>query len=164
MRNLLSVTIVLTIVMILSTASSGICSFSEHILWSLEARSGIFPTSNLLLDQAGNLYGTAEEGGESGTSRTVFELRASGDKTVIWSFSVENGAGPTGGLIIFPKSEALAKNETHHAAALALVGLYLMLPPLISSLSSRVSIGSPSHTMLQSEPVASSKGKTIGVR
>lgn len=101
MKDLLSLTLVSTLLMILSTARPGYCNFSEHILWSLEPSSGIFPTSSLLLDQAGNLYGTAQEGGESGsTAGTVFEIRASGEKTVICSFHGENGAGPTGGLIM----------------------------------------------------------------
>jgi uncharacterized repeat protein (TIGR03803 family) len=86
--------------MILSTASPGICSFSEHILWSLEGSNGIFPQSNVLLDKAGNLYGTAENGGAYDSSGTVFEISAQGNKTVIWNFNGSNGAGPDRGLII----------------------------------------------------------------
>lgn len=40
-RNLLTATLLSTLVMILSTASPGICSFSEHILWSLEGNGDL---------------------------------------------------------------------------------------------------------------------------
>jgi hypothetical protein len=98
-RNLLSAMLVSTLAMILSTASPGICGFSEHILWSLKG-NGDLPRSNVLLDQAGNLYGTAGEGGPHDSSGTVFEISAKEDKTVIWNFSGQDGAGPDGGLIV----------------------------------------------------------------
>jgi len=110
--------------MMLTTASLGICSFSEHILWTLEGSSGVYPNSNLLLDQAGNLYGTTEEGGGDGT---VFEIGANGDKTVIWSFTPENGADPDGGLIM--DASGALYGTTAYGGAFADGTVFKLTPP-----------------------------------
>jgi len=60
------------------------------------------PVASLILDQAGNLYGTTVVGGAHSVG-TVFELtpKAGGSwtKKVLLNFNFKNGALPLGGLI-----------------------------------------------------------------
>lgn len=61
---------------------------------------GAWPLHNIVLDRAGNLYGTTSQGGANGGG-TVFQLTASGSgwtETIIASFPT--GANPQAGLII----------------------------------------------------------------
>jgi uncharacterized repeat protein (TIGR03803 family) len=84
--------------------------WTERILHVFqEASDGAFPVGGLVLDRAGNLYGTASGGGVN-QGGTVFEL--SPDSGGDWSFSVlysftKSGAqscafasGPTGNLVM----------------------------------------------------------------
>jgi len=80
----------------------------ETVLYSFCARGGEFctdgakPDAGLVLDQKGNLYGTAVEGGayEGGV---VFKVTPEGKETVLYSFcaqfSCADGAAPLAGLI-----------------------------------------------------------------
>jgi uncharacterized repeat protein (TIGR03803 family) len=129
-RNLLATMLVSTLAMILSTVSPGICSFYEHILWSLETSNGsngIFPQSSVLLDQAGNIFGTAWEGGAYDSSGAVFEISATGNKSVIWNFNGQNGAAPEGGLIT-DESGALY-GTTSGGGAFAGGTVFRLMPP-----------------------------------
>src|SRR4030095_3335610 len=45
------------------------------------------PVAGLILDGAGNLYGTAQNGGEHGQNGTVFKLSPSGTLTVLHEFN-----------------------------------------------------------------------------
>jgi uncharacterized repeat protein (TIGR03803 family) len=67
---------------------------------------GQFPNVGLVFDQKGNLYGTTEFGGVSG-SGTVFKLTPTGQETVLHSFCSQNnctdGAAPLRGPIIDQK-------------------------------------------------------------
>jgi len=54
-------------------ARGGNGSISETILWSFDGTDGTSPGSSLILDGAGNLYGTTEGGGSSGYG-VVFEM------------------------------------------------------------------------------------------
>jgi uncharacterized repeat protein (TIGR03803 family) len=57
----------------------------------------------LILDSAGNLYGTTAAGGVEGQG-TVFKIDTSGNETVLYSFtSGSDGGGPTGGLLLDAK-------------------------------------------------------------
>jgi uncharacterized repeat protein (TIGR03803 family) len=71
---------------------------NESILYSFTGGlDGAYPYSNLIVDASGNLYGTASQGGISGTG-TVFEL-SGGSLTVLYGFSgVSDGANSVGGL------------------------------------------------------------------
>jgi uncharacterized repeat protein (TIGR03803 family) len=59
---------------------------------------GSIATPGLIIDPAGNLYGTTEEGGASGDG-TVFKLDATGKETVLHSFSSTDGEFPFSGVI-----------------------------------------------------------------
>jgi uncharacterized repeat protein (TIGR03803 family) len=59
---------------------------------------GANPDAGLIADPAGNLYGTAINGGASGQG-TVFQLDPSGNLTVLYSFVGSDGSHPRAGLI-----------------------------------------------------------------
>ena len=75
---------------------------TERVLHSFDGAGGRNPTSRLLMDSQGNLYGTAPNGGH-GLNRagTVYKLDAAGHLSVLHTFTGgEDGAGPSGGLIM----------------------------------------------------------------
>jgi uncharacterized repeat protein (TIGR03803 family) len=60
--------------------------WTENILYSFQAQAdGMAPEGGLILDAAGNLYGTTATGGFGGGGGTVFELTPSGGG---WNFSL----------------------------------------------------------------------------
>jgi uncharacterized repeat protein (TIGR03803 family) len=63
---------------------------------------GAYPYAGLLLDTAGNLYGTTTVGGSSNDG-TVFKVDASGAETVLHSFSGADGIGPYAGVLMDAK-------------------------------------------------------------
>ena len=74
----------------------------ETTLYSFAGPSGgpdgAFPLGGLVVDSAGNLYGTTWQGGTSGEG-TVFKVSATGQETVLTSFDGTNGAYPQAGLV-----------------------------------------------------------------
>src|SRR5450631_933590 len=75
---------------------------AETVLHSFgsETTDGQMPIARLLLDSAGNLYGTTYSGGTQGMG-TVFKVTPSGTETVLYSFAgTPDGAGPEAGLIL----------------------------------------------------------------
>jgi len=61
---------------------------------------GLRPYAGLVMDSAGNLYGTTEAGGAN-LDGTVFKLSPTGTETVLYSFgAVPDGSGPFAGLIM----------------------------------------------------------------
>lgn len=75
----------------------------ETVLYAFTGKSdGGNPTGPLVMDSAGNLYGTAGYGTLSGGSQghgVVFELEPSGQETVLYTFTGgTDGGGPSGGL------------------------------------------------------------------
>jgi uncharacterized repeat protein (TIGR03803 family) len=71
------------------------------VLYSFENdQDGVFPTGGLLMDSAGNLYGTTLGGGLYGNG-TVYEFYTSGVETVLHSFAgpPNDGAQPWTGVV-----------------------------------------------------------------
>jgi uncharacterized repeat protein (TIGR03803 family) len=80
--------------------------WTETILHTFTGPDGASPSSNLIFDRSGNLYGTTPSGGSSSACAdgcgTVFELSpADGGwtETVVHSFSNVDGASPSAGVI-----------------------------------------------------------------
>ena len=63
------------------------------------APDGAFPDAALVLDAAGNLYGTTVSGGLH-SAGTVFELSAAGTEIVLHSFDFSDGGNPYGSLLL----------------------------------------------------------------
>ena len=76
----------------------------ESVLYSFRGGAdGNTPNGDLLLDQAGNLYGTTSQGG-SFNFGTVFKVDPAGNETVLYSFkgpspTFIDGAYPSGGVV-----------------------------------------------------------------
>ena len=76
---------------------------TETVLYSFTGANGdgYYPAAAVVMDSAGNLYGTTVYGGANGDG-TVFKLSPSGVETILHSFTGTNGDGsdPYGGLIM----------------------------------------------------------------
>ncbi len=84
-------------------AASGVAraqSYTESVLFSFGGKvDGGNPQSVLIMDGAGNLYGTTASGGGHAMG-TVFELSPTGTETVLYAFrGGADGAAPTAGLV-----------------------------------------------------------------
>ena len=77
--------------------------WSETVLHSFQGKDGANPWGDLVLDRAGNLYGTAQSGGGH-NSGLVFKLSPATNgewiETVLLNFQGTDGANPFGGLIL----------------------------------------------------------------
>ncbi len=84
-----------------ATRSGG--SWTETVLHSFNPPDGINPTAGVILDSAGNLYGTTVAGGAHNWG-TVFELTHSGSgwtEQVLYTFTnTSDGRSPFGGLVM----------------------------------------------------------------
>ncbi|HEY7095979.1 MAG TPA: choice-of-anchor tandem repeat GloVer-containing protein [Terriglobales bacterium] len=65
----------------------------------IDSPEGCNPWGRLVIDSGGNLYGTTYAGGQSRWG-TVYKLDPAGVLTVLHSFSVSDGIGPEGGLLL----------------------------------------------------------------
>jgi len=74
---------------------------TETILYSFGARAndGMDPSSGLIIDSTGNLYGTTSVGG-SGGSGTVYKIDPAGTETILYSFGIGNTDGAIPGDLI----------------------------------------------------------------
>jgi len=77
------------------------CNSPEELLYSFSGSDGQNPDAGLLMDGAGNFYGTTKYGGANGDG-TVFKLSANGTETVLYSFAggSADGANPAAPLIM----------------------------------------------------------------
>jgi uncharacterized repeat protein (TIGR03803 family) len=76
------------------TPSNGQWTFT--VLYTFQGADGAYPTGNLVMDAAGSLYGTTNEGGSDNYCGTVFKLTPSGGgwtHTLLHAFT----CGPDGG-------------------------------------------------------------------
>lgn len=91
----------------LSPTQSG---WQETVLHSFTGGGdGAYPIAGLIVDQNGNLYGTALEGGSVGVG-DVFELAPSQSGwtfTVLYNFHGDDGADPSYGKLVLDKNGAL---------------------------------------------------------
>jgi len=80
--------------------------WTEKLLYSFKnnGKDGLVPYAAVVLDAAGNIYGTTTAGGKTGDG-TVFELEApvgkgSYKEKILWNFNVTDGYSPEGSLIL----------------------------------------------------------------
>lgn len=104
-------------------------SWNEKIIYSFGATStdGIEPLAGLVIDSAGNLYGTTALGGlysnESTSGGTVFELTPAADgiwtETILHSFNTPQGDGslPVANLVFDSKGNLYGTTESGGAQA-----------------------------------------------
>jgi uncharacterized repeat protein (TIGR03803 family) len=75
-------------------------TYRETVVYSFQGGTdGAYPSSALVLDAAGNLYGTTTYGGGTGCGGlgcgTVFKINSTGQETLLYAFGgVPDGAGP----------------------------------------------------------------------
>lgn len=69
-----------------------------HSFTGSPSGDGVRPVGGVILDSAGNLYGTTSQGGKFGKG-TVYEISAAGKETVLYSFTGgADGSAPEGAL------------------------------------------------------------------
>jgi uncharacterized repeat protein (TIGR03803 family) len=79
-------------------AETVLYSFGDH------ANDGLYPTGGVVIDPAGNLYGTTSIGGVSNRG-TVFKVAPGGNETVLYNFSGgADGCNPAAGVVIGKKN------------------------------------------------------------
>jgi uncharacterized repeat protein (TIGR03803 family) len=77
------------------------------------AKDGAVPTSGLLADKAGNLYGTTSQGGNIKCQcGTIFELSPTNKETVLFTFAGKAGEFPVAGLIADSKGNLYGTTQS----------------------------------------------------
>jgi uncharacterized repeat protein (TIGR03803 family) len=70
-----------------------------NVLHTFSGPDGASPRAALILDEAGNLYGTTSNGGSANLG-TVFKVAPDGTQSVLYSFTTKDGSqGPLAGLL-----------------------------------------------------------------
>ena len=84
----------------------------QTVLYSFTgATDGGYPTSGVIRDSAGNLYGTAGVGGTA-NGGVVYKVSAAGQETVLYSFTGGvDGKSPSGGVIRDPAGNLYGTTE-----------------------------------------------------
>jgi uncharacterized repeat protein (TIGR03803 family) len=88
---------------------------TETVLYSFQShRDGDIPDASLVMDEAGNLYGTTYEGGvhcRTFGCGTAFKLAPDGTKTTLYSFLRRRGDQPLGQLILGKSGNILRRGK-----------------------------------------------------
>jgi uncharacterized repeat protein (TIGR03803 family) len=86
---------------VLSVTPSLAQTYTENILHSFSGspNDGAVPTSGLIMDSTGNLYGTTYFGGGSSNYGSVYKVTTGGVETVLYSFTETDGANPVAALL-----------------------------------------------------------------
>jgi uncharacterized repeat protein (TIGR03803 family) len=93
----------------------------ETVLYSFKGgRDGSNPYGGLILDEAGNLYGTTESGG-TGNHGVVYKVDSSGTETVLYRFTGASGATPVAGVVRDPEGNLYGTTSSGTPANLGLV-------------------------------------------
>ena len=89
----------LCVLLLTAFAASSSQAQTYTTLHSFNGSAGAYPVAGLIVDAAGNLYGTTQQGGSYGLG-TVFKVDTSGAETVLHSFKggKSDGAFPSAGL------------------------------------------------------------------
>ena len=93
------------------------------VLYSFQGGAdGRYPTSGVIRDQAGNLFGTTVNGGARTSSGVVFKLDAAGNETVLHRFR-EGGDGrfPSSGVILDAEGNLYGTTERGGVAGVGVV-------------------------------------------
>lgn len=86
---------------------------TETVLYSFTGGSdGANPESTLVMDKAGNLYGTAAFGGTGCCNGTVFKLAPNGTETTLYQFTGGTDGGEPGAGVILDKAGNLYGTTT----------------------------------------------------
>lgn len=80
-------------------------SGSESVLYAFQnGRDGAYPQAGVILDQAGNLYGTTEDAGGSGCKGggcgIVFKISPTGQETILRRLGMRTGTNPLAPLVL----------------------------------------------------------------
>jgi uncharacterized repeat protein (TIGR03803 family) len=99
-------------ILLLAAATGSAQAQTYTTLFSFQAKAGEYPVAGVVIDSAGNLYGTTQQGGAHGLG-TIFKVDANGKETVLHSFSggKSDGAYPTAGLAFDSKGNLYGTTE-----------------------------------------------------
>jgi uncharacterized repeat protein (TIGR03803 family) len=87
-------------------------TFAQTTLATFNISNGAAPLSSILIDSAGNLYGSTQEGGAD-FGGTVFEISAAHNQlTTLWSFAGGTGTEPQGPLVSDASGEIFGITHT----------------------------------------------------
>jgi uncharacterized repeat protein (TIGR03803 family) len=117
----------------ISPPAKGKTAWTEKQLYAFTGPDGVGPTSPLIADSAGDLYGTAEAGGTG--FGTVFELtppavgKTSWTDATLFSFAGTDGGGPVAGLVADTSGHFYGTNS---GAFKGLAGSVFELSPPVS--------------------------------
>jgi len=107
---------------------------NESVLYNFEGQSdGNTPVGGVIMDLAGNLYGTTFRGGISAMCNgcgTVFKVDTLGNETVLYTFKGgSDGANPAAGLVMDGANNLYGTTSDNDIAAPGLVGTVFKLDP-----------------------------------
>jgi uncharacterized repeat protein (TIGR03803 family) len=99
-RHIVGLVLRLTVLVVLLCAARLGRAQTETILYSFAGGTdGSYPYAGLVQDSGGNFYGTTTHGGASDCG-IIFQVTASGQETILYSFSGPDGAYPWAGLLL----------------------------------------------------------------